>query len=466
MTISEFLRTLKPSGDGSFEDLVGELLGALTDLRFRSARSGDQGGRDGRAYGSASGEIVFECKRYSAETSLKDRELLGELAQAHLRLPELDVWIIATSREVTDQNLEGLEAFGKEHGIDIVAFESLPDGSGNLDFLVGALPAVLARFASSNELVELTAAVEQAAQRSDVQAQLAQLRKMFLQPDAGWPSWRVSSHKEWNRIVHQEAAARSRFGQPLDVSSGGGIPRIDAETSLDNWWNNDTSRLFAMTGEEGDGKSWSVAQWLTNQVEKSDGAFPPIVFIPSRDAGSAKSLEDLVLENVRRLLPNGDWRSKLHRWLEYRDADGKEPVAVIVLDGLNERHTSDYWQNVIETSFDRPWAGRVRLICTARNQYWEEFFAKRKSIPATLFGLESFSDTELQLALNGRGLKVSDFPEELRPLLRKPRYFDLAAKYRNQVAESGDFTFPPASAVRFRVAGARHCRDESRPDSR
>lgn len=35
---------------------------------------------------------------------------------------------------------------------------------------------------------------------------------------------------------------------------------------------------------------------------------------------------------------------------------------------------------------------------------------------------------------------MSDFPEELRHLLRKPRYFDLAATYRDQIAEAGDFT--------------------------
>jgi hypothetical protein len=51
------------------------------------------GGRDGRAAGVAGGEIVYECKRYSGETALRDRELLGELAQAHGRLLDLDVWI-------------------------------------------------------------------------------------------------------------------------------------------------------------------------------------------------------------------------------------------------------------------------------------------------------------------------------------------------------------------------------------
>jgi hypothetical protein len=93
MKISDFLHSLKPSGECSFENLVGKLLGALTGLRFFVARSGDQGGRDGRAVGVAGGEIVYECKRYSGETALRDRELLGELAQAHGRLLDLDVWI-------------------------------------------------------------------------------------------------------------------------------------------------------------------------------------------------------------------------------------------------------------------------------------------------------------------------------------------------------------------------------------
>jgi hypothetical protein len=43
MKISDFLHSLKPSGECSFENLVGKLLGALTGLRFFVARSGDQG---------------------------------------------------------------------------------------------------------------------------------------------------------------------------------------------------------------------------------------------------------------------------------------------------------------------------------------------------------------------------------------------------------------------------------------
>ncbi len=438
--INEFLQSLNASGKRSFEGLVGELLSQLTGVHFYAARSGDQGGRDGRAVITSGGEIAYECKRYSNETTLRDRELLGELAQAQQRRPELDVWILAASREVTDQNREPLENYGKDHGIDVVPLESVPSGTGTLDFLVAAYPQIVEKFADLNQLTKLAAALRTAANDVTARPKLNQLRQKFLKPDAGWPSWRESSHKEWNRVVSQKAATHFRFGQPLDVLSGNSIPRASAEAALNEWWANDPNRIFAMTGEEGDGKSWSVAQWITNKIQQSPHEFPPAVFVPSRDSGSAGSLEELLLDNVKRLMPNGNWKSKIDRWLEHREDNGKEPVALIVLDGLNERQTHDYWRKIIESTFDKPWAGKVRLICTVRNRYWNDHFAKLSSVPAAPFRLEPFSDAELRLVLKRHDLRLSDFPAELQSVLRKPRYFDLATKYRERVAESGDFT--------------------------
>ncbi|HUZ94921.1 MAG TPA: hypothetical protein VMU57_08410, partial [Edaphobacter sp.] len=246
MTINEFLLSLKSSGEGSFEDFVGELLGALTGLTFYAARSGDQGGRDGRAAGTSGGDIVFECKRYSSDTPFKRRELLGELLEAHDHLPDLDVWIFAASRDITDQNLESLEAYGKKHGIDILPLESVSDGSGSLDSLVGAFPNVVKRFATADQLADLATAIDEVAKKPETESRLAELRRQLLSPDTGWPAWRESSHREWKRVVSKEAASRSRFGQPLDVSSGDSVPRIAAESALDTWWENSPSKLFAM----------------------------------------------------------------------------------------------------------------------------------------------------------------------------------------------------------------------------
>jgi hypothetical protein len=440
MTISEFLNSLPPAGDGSFEDLIGELLEALTGLRFHPARSGDQRGRDARATGVAGGAIVFECKRYSGATPLKDRELVGELQQAHIALPQLDVWILAASREITDQNLAELEAAGREEGIDILPLESLVQGVGNLDILVAAFPEVVKRFANEVDFNTLQPGLIQAQQTPRADDRLATIKGRLLDPNCGWPTWRVSSHTEWLRTIAEETAARSRWGQPLNVSSSQAVPRLEAEKALEEWWKDNRSTIFAMTGEEGDGKSWAVARWLTQRIQDSGETFPPVVFIPSQDAGEGKSFENLALETMRGLSLSGEWVTKLHRWLEHDEASKGQPVAVVVLDGLNERHTQGYWRSLIESSFAKPWMGRIRLICTARSQYWKEFFADLPSMPQTRLALGSFSDSELRQALRQQNLDLSEFAEELRPLLRKPRYFKLAVRFREQMSQAGDFT--------------------------
>ncbi len=145
---------------------------------------------------------------------------------------------------------------------------------------MAAFPQTVEKFAERSQITKLAIALGNAANDVAARSELDQLRQKFLKPNAGWPTWRESSHREWSRLVSQKAATHSRFGQPLDVLSGDSIPRASAEAALDNWWANDLTRIFAMTGEEGDGKSWSVAQWITNKIQHSPREFPPVVFHP------------------------------------------------------------------------------------------------------------------------------------------------------------------------------------------
>lgn len=439
MTISRFLNSLPPSGTESFEELVGELLTAVTGQRFRSARSGDQQGRDGRASAEEGGAIAFECKRYGEDSPIRDRDIAGGLQQAHESLPNLDVWILAASRRITDQNLTALEGGSREHGIDILPLESLDDGGGDLDILCATHAHVVERFATPEQFAALQPVMEDIARSALAGTRLEAIRKQLLRPSCGWPAWRMRSHEEWLQTVDRDQTSRSRLGQPMNVTSENTIPRASADKALDDWWQSGKNSIFAMTGEEGDGKSWAVAQWLTKKAQNSDDSIPPVVFVPSRDAGDEKDLEDLVIASVERLFPSGEWKQKLERWLEYQSPKGDRPVVLVVLDGLNERHSPGYWRNLLESSFAPPWDGRVRIICTVRKRYWNEHF-NRPSTPASVFSLSGFNDQELDLALKKKALKPSDFPEEISPLLRKPRYFDLATKYRGQMSEAGDFT--------------------------
>ena len=61
------------------------------------------------------------------------------------------------------------------------------------------------------------------------------------------------------------------------------------------------------------------------------------------------------------------------------------------------------------------------------------FQSKAHSVPP-------YNDEELAEALKQYGLALSDIPQSVFTLIRKPRYFDLMVRFRNQMAESGDIT--------------------------
>ncbi|MCP4750432.1 MAG: hypothetical protein GY866_06040 [Proteobacteria bacterium] len=49
------------------------------------------------------GVIAVECKRYGKKSELDERSLLGEIAQAVRDIPDLDIRVLATSREISSQ---------------------------------------------------------------------------------------------------------------------------------------------------------------------------------------------------------------------------------------------------------------------------------------------------------------------------------------------------------------------------
>lgn len=139
-TLGRLLAKLPPTGNNGFETLIGLLLDQLTGFHFHGARSGDQRGRDGRASQVEAGSVVFESKRYQPTTSLNSRELLAELQQSISDLPDLDIWILATSRNVPDQILQELNKLGAREGVDILPLECLESGRGTVRYALRRLP--------------------------------------------------------------------------------------------------------------------------------------------------------------------------------------------------------------------------------------------------------------------------------------------------------------------------------------
>ena len=103
-TLAEALQAMPATGQAGFEGLVARLLADLTGVAFRPARSGGQRGRDIDSDPASPWFAVVECKRYRADTALDQRALVSEIQIATREDPQIDLWILATSRNV-DSNI-------------------------------------------------------------------------------------------------------------------------------------------------------------------------------------------------------------------------------------------------------------------------------------------------------------------------------------------------------------------------
>src|ERR1700730_8874662 len=105
LAIQARLKVLLQAGvaASSLERLAGALLGRFLGVPIAIAKSGHQHGGDAGSAGQHGRHIRLECKRYSDQTSLSDRELLGEIDQALARDEALEVWILVATRSVPEQ---------------------------------------------------------------------------------------------------------------------------------------------------------------------------------------------------------------------------------------------------------------------------------------------------------------------------------------------------------------------------
>lgn len=137
------------AGDRGFEGLIAKLLEVMTGRHFHLAKSGYQEGRDMSSRDSYQNVIAIECKRYKKTTQLDERELLGELDQVKVGIPDLDIWVLITSRDVDSKLNESLHRKAAQDGID---FAVIADGDGepsSLAVLCANSPATVTEFLKS-----------------------------------------------------------------------------------------------------------------------------------------------------------------------------------------------------------------------------------------------------------------------------------------------------------------------------
>jgi hypothetical protein len=87
-----------------------------------------------------------------------------------------------------------------------------------------------------------------------------------------------------------------------------------------------------------------------------------------------------------------------------------------------------------------PWKDQVAIVLTCRPAYWREDLDLGFRDSFEVFEVGPYDDAELASALEKGGLRTADLPSSLEPLLRRPRYLDLAVQHHDALEQSGDVT--------------------------
>uniref|UniRef100_B8HS68 NACHT domain-containing protein n=1 Tax=Cyanothece sp. (strain PCC 7425 / ATCC 29141) TaxID=395961 RepID=B8HS68_CYAP4 len=437
------LRKLSHSGQSGFEGLIAKLLEILTEKHFHLAQTGTQLGRDISSSSIDADVIAVECKRYGKDSELDEEELLGKIVRAAKSIPDLDLWVLVTSRDVHSLLDEALRSTANDYGITYLAISTGDGTPSSLEVLCAQAINQVVNLLESQDETRIRQSLIEIAKPTQFNQKVEQLRNELTSPLVGYNSWKIEQNRFFLQCLQSETESRKEFGQPINVEEEGVrlIKREAAWIHLDKWLNEwkATRQPLAVLGEEGDGKTWGVASWVSHKLKNVDD-FPPVIFLSSTEINEDEP-EGLISKAIARHLhglEKEQWKKRVERWT--KRAVSHLPLFLMVLDGINERWSPQRWRTLLERFAGRPWTNQVAILLTCRAAYWQRHFEPLSHLQFLTYTLPSYNDRELDKALAHHNLQRSDIQNDLLTRIRKPRYFDLMVRYREKVAETGDVT--------------------------
>ncbi len=216
------LRRLDPAGPRGFEGLLRDLLSTVTGQDFRLLKSGHQGGIDVASERFGNGLTVgLEGKRYGDGTALPLDELKSKLIDAAQSYPGLDLWILATTREISATDQKALTELGGQHGIavEVLDWPSSPAALPRLGLLCATSPNIVrAHIGDDPGVADWLASLKRC---DGFDAALDRLTEQLTRPDVGYAAARRHLAAWLRRSFADEGAARANldtFANILDPS--------------------------------------------------------------------------------------------------------------------------------------------------------------------------------------------------------------------------------------------------------
>lgn len=439
-TLQKALCALEPTGPNGFEGLVSDVLQEVTGQRFRAAKSGHQGGTDIRNGTENVVSIGLEAKRYQQSTKLGLDDLLKKIVDASLQPDPVDLWLLAATRQIPENDEKALIRAGERHGMGVLVLD-WPGQSGalpDLAVLCALAPTATAHhFAGQPHVTKALAAVRA---HEQFRASETRIRKSLSSSLIGFAAAQKRIAEWLEEALSGRNAAQSRLSGRHNLLEKPEllVDRPSVFNALDTWWRGEAA-IAALIGEEGSGKTWSTLGWCHNRIAATDE--PPIVLFASASSVDEHSVFDLV---VRLLFEQSGeksldfWHKRLKLW-----TTDQQPARriLLIVDGLNQHIFDKNWSAFLQTALDPDLHPFVSVLLTTWPDSWMEL-AELVEMTDEVCRIDvgRFTDAELDAYLQCRGYDRSQFGADVLQLMRVPRLSALAIQYKDELAGSGDIT--------------------------
>lgn len=254
-------------------------------------------------------------------------------------------------------------------------------------------------------------------------------------PEPGW-SFDVAckANEEWLKNVFSNSSkAKRRLGQPLSpADTTGAVPsvsRTKLAESLDRLLlESPLGGIVAVTGNEGNGKSWLVAQtWLSWTVK------PLTLFLTAEDV--IQNIFDPLVLIARKLCDQTDrhgdeshqefWSKQLRAWRKLEA--GQTLRLMVVLDGLNQRPGTE-WSRAINLLSDELERICGKLILTSRKRYFDGLVKPSLVSACRELPVPEWTVSERDELLAVRGISSNQLHKEVAASLCNPRLLSVALR--------------------------------------
>ena len=291
-TLRTALSALYSTGHRGFEGLVEASFSRITGIPFRLSAGGSQFGVDGKsAYGDP--RISFECKLYRQDLDIATvNAKLGELA---IDDRGIDLWALCATTQVSAQIADNVRRFGEQFAISTVVLDWSKNGLPPLAAMLAMASHTVENFLSTHankqpDIRAVRTALKVISNDKEFASQAERIRQILTAPATGLEAARLASAKWLGEALSNRQTARLRLEQPLspgDSTEGTAQDRHYLVDKIAGFLSGpSTSKVLYIIGDEGTGKSWSVAQsWLR------DSRKPMMLFI------SPSAFAETVAEN-------------------------------------------------------------------------------------------------------------------------------------------------------------------------